>query len=147
MKVLFLDVDGVLNCVNTTDRVNGSYYTGLDQDKLDLLKKIVAETDCKIVLSSAWRHFAEFTDYWLDRMGRDYIKDIHIGITPLVGYDNRAEEIQAWIDTHKVDSFVVLDDDHIDSLVRFGERFIQTMYEDGLTPEIAEKAITALGRI
>ena len=48
MKVLFLDVDGVLNRC-------GKSAQGLEEDKVALLKQIVAATGCRIVLSSTWR--------------------------------------------------------------------------------------------
>jgi len=52
VKILLLDVDGVLN--DHTRHANG--YCGLQPDKLARLDRIVAATGCRIVLASAWRY-------------------------------------------------------------------------------------------
>lgn len=52
MKVLFLDIDGVLNAHDP--HPNG--YCGLHPDKVARLDRIVAATGCRIVLASAWRY-------------------------------------------------------------------------------------------
>ena len=52
MKVIFLDIDGVLN--NQTLL----YHYGLDYidgDMVELLKHVVSATGAEIVLSSSWR--------------------------------------------------------------------------------------------
>ena len=53
MKVLFLDVDGVLKC---TSRWNGD---SLDELCLANLVRIAKATDCKIVVSSTLRLMAD----------------------------------------------------------------------------------------
>ena len=64
-KVLFLDIDGVLN---SDSFFNSDYYKKLRQSKgehgcmhdprkIALLSEIVKKTHCKIVMSSSWRHF------------------------------------------------------------------------------------------
>lgn len=65
MKVLFLDVDGVLNGHNRYP--NG--YCGLDRLHLGLLDRIVAETGCRIVLVSAWRYILLGGDMTLKGFG------------------------------------------------------------------------------
>ena len=54
MKIIFLDVDGVLNYDDCPYHV-GAYY-GVDPAKVKLLKQIVDATGAKIILSSTWRH-------------------------------------------------------------------------------------------
>lgn len=51
-KVLFLDVDGVLN---DHSRYPNGYY-GIDHGRVLRLDSIIARTDCRIVLASAWRY-------------------------------------------------------------------------------------------
>lgn len=57
-KLLFLDIDGVLNYSSyfKTDKFkeNKKLY---DLKKLDLLKEIVDKTNCTIIMSSSWRTF------------------------------------------------------------------------------------------
>ena len=63
MKVIFLDIDGVLNSVNTFkkryeehQKIN-KWTLEIDLKMLENLKEIVEKTDAKIVLSSSWRVF------------------------------------------------------------------------------------------
>ena len=46
-KIIFLDFDGVITTLKSRWK--------LDKEKLELLKRIVDETDCLFVISSAWR--------------------------------------------------------------------------------------------
>ena len=50
MKVIFLDIDGVLNEEKSRSRCVG--YKGIDDKKAENLAKIVRATDAKIVLVS-----------------------------------------------------------------------------------------------
>jgi len=52
--ILFLDVDGVLNCQTTTER-SPSGMIGIEDVQLNFLKELVDETNSLIVLSSTWR--------------------------------------------------------------------------------------------
>ena len=51
MKVLFLDVDGVITVADGTGR--------LCEDKLERLQRVVLETGTQIVISSNWRLFPQ----------------------------------------------------------------------------------------
>ena len=53
-KIIFLDVDGVLNNVNTDD-MNPSGYTGVSMKLVRNLAKIVERSAAKIVLTSDWK--------------------------------------------------------------------------------------------
>lgn len=54
-KLLFLDIDGVLNWAKTEDRLDG--YVGLCKDRIARFNRIIeAVPDVKIVVSSTWRH-------------------------------------------------------------------------------------------
>lgn len=63
MKVIFLDIDGVLNCQDTfikryeKKKITGYYELEIDIDMVKRLAKIVEETNSLIVLSSSWRIF------------------------------------------------------------------------------------------
>ena len=85
MKVIFLDIDGVLN--------TGWWYTQMDKntpkDKYGYafdpnsvanLKKIIDETGADIVISSSWKSFglSELEEMWQDRG----LPGKLIGITP-----------------------------------------------------------------
>ena len=55
MKVIFTDIDGVLN-EDTTPTRTKSHVLFIDKEKLLRLKRIVDATGAKIVLSSTWRY-------------------------------------------------------------------------------------------
>ena len=56
IKILFLDVDGVLNCI--TPYIPSRNPHRLPTTHLHRLRQIVDQTKCKIVLSTSWRLIA-----------------------------------------------------------------------------------------
>lgn len=128
MKVVFLDIDGVLNCSKTKNPRKFPYV--VDPKLLARLNKLLERTAAKVVLSSSWR---------LDPIGIMAAK--HWGVPfidacPDLPKKARSEEIVGWIAAHpKVSRFVVIDDedDELDDLPLF-----QPSCKTGLTPEIAK---------
>ena len=53
MNVIFLDIDGVLNCEDTPNPRKFPYI--VDARLLSLLKGLLARTGANVVLSSSWR--------------------------------------------------------------------------------------------
>lgn len=122
MKVIFLDVDGVLNHVGTTDLIDG--FIGFDPELINNFNKIVeAVPEAKIVISSSWRKPSAYTTAYSDFNGLKKLfadrglKGEIIGHTPIYGgYRTRGSEIRDWIQSHLnndgvSDKFVILDDD------------------------------------
>ena len=140
MKVIFLDVDGVLNNSNWAIRMydEGVHVYAenlLDEHAVRLLKQLIDATDAKIVVSSSWRR-----DEYAMQCLSDQLKPMEIyDVTPLKS-SIRGEEITAWLKKRKdVEAYVILDDDsdmgdHMDHL-------IQTTFQRGLQPEHIEEAI------
>ena len=147
VKLLFLDVDGVLNSM---DRCGGD-GDGLDEDKLRLLKQIIDATSAEIVISSSWRtvpcEMAELSSA-LRRNGME-----HIGCTPKMLI--RTEEIAAFIRQFKarnpdvrVTNWIAIDDM---ALEKWNEKmmrghFVRTSLRCGMTKEDAVKAIQLLNK-
>lgn len=83
MKVLFLDIDGVLNAHEFDESVMCGQ---IHKDKVELLNRVLLETDAKIVLSSAWRYLVHRGEMnlrgmeWLLR-SHGVLADRLIGIT------------------------------------------------------------------
>ena len=79
MKVIFLDIDGVLNVIPTKFDQWGAYF-GPDDHFVKNLKKIVDQTGAKIVITSTWRMggLQNMLDMW---SGRNLPGEI-VGITP-----------------------------------------------------------------
>ncbi len=135
MKIIFLDVDGVLNSIQ--DRFSWT----IESDKhLILLACIVRRTDAKIVVSSSWRNCG-----LLDTL-KKRLNDFSMSIydkTKDIG--ERGVEIKEWLDSHSgVESFVILDDEDFDIKSYFPNNFVKTNEEVGLQKEDAEKCIAIL---
>lgn len=126
MKVIFLDVDGVLNSRNSTDFKNNLWP--VDNYMCFLVGKIQLATGCAIVVSSSWRHHPDGM-----RLLREKFNDV-IDKTP--NGKTRGEEIKMWLDAHPVDAYAILDDDS-DMLPEQLPNFFQTTFDDGLTEDIA----------
>ena len=60
MKIVFLDIDGVLNCEGSRSRCAG--YRGIDDKKAENLAQIVKATGAEIVLVSTWKEEWRKTD-------------------------------------------------------------------------------------
>lgn len=141
MKVIFLDVDGVLNSVE--DRFSWTIET----DKhLKLLKYIIDNTNAKIVISSSWRILSGTKNTLIKRL-----KDFNIEVyseTPHLCSDGirRGDEIRQWLKENKeIENFVILDDES-DMREFTKTNLFQTNMEIGLTKDIADKVIEFLNR-
>lgn len=128
MKVIFLDIDGVLNHDQTADRIGG--YLGLNPGMIKRFNKIIeACPDVKIVVSSTWRHsfthgvYEDFEGLVKLLKERGLLGDI-VGHTPFPpdepvgwmslgrGYRSRGQEIRMYLHAHpEVEHFLILDDD------------------------------------
>ncbi len=132
MKIIFLDIDGVLN----NDDTPGEFICW-DPNLIKILNRIIEETGAKIVLSSTWRKI----EYRCDAIKND-MKINYIGKTPIL-WKKRGIEIQEWLDENPdVEKFVILDDDS--DMVHLMPHLLQTDGEFGLTNEIADEAIKRL---
>ena len=147
MKVIFLDVDGVLNTPKLIRRFGFDF---IDPILVNLVARIVRETDSKVVLSSSWR-----TEEKDRRIVKEALGVCEIEIfdsTPVLkrvggwSEDNwvrRHEEIRAWMDDKDVSRFAIIDDQ--DDAGIEGS-FFQTEEEVGLTVRIAEEVIAHLNK-
>lgn len=151
MKVIFLDVDGVLNCETTTDSVG--HYIGIEDGKIRLLAKIVRNTNADIVLTSTWKEFwyrEENKKALQDDLANHLEDKLHTyGLYVLDKTEDRAfdrgEGILRWNREHDVKQFVILDDNLFDFLeAGLGEHLIRTNCSVGLMAEDADRAIQLL---
>lgn len=147
-KLIFLDVDGVLNstkfAVKMLEEDNVRIYAEdlLDPHSLRLLKRLVDETGALLILSSSWRKIPESRrnlERQLEQHGM-WIADS----TPCKGGE-RGDEITAWfsmIPSAQKCRYVILDDDS-DMTVHM-KHLVQTSFDTGLTREHVDKAIKIL---
>ena len=154
MKIIFLDVDGVLNgynfwnqlgwrlvCMINNEKLKQWYRDvsepfGIHIPKFKRLVKIVRKTGAKIVVSSSWR-FTLFSDgiakgirdddlkFWY--LVKKYNLEI-IDRTPCSNDGRRDKEILMWLSKHKdkVDNFVILDDERYDLECFADKELVQT---------------------
>jgi hypothetical protein len=144
MKVIFLDIDGVLNDGFTILGTGKDFPT---KDHLDCLRAIVDATEAQIVLSSSWRyHKSDFND------AKNALRNVGLAImdkTKLLP-KGRGAEISEWLSRHpEVDSYVILDD-HNDSYTNFSadqqEHLVLTEFSLGLLQEHVQQAINILNK-
>lgn len=137
MKVIFLDIDGVLNSNQFAKATKNKGMLGIDPKALALLHKIIQETQAVVVVSSSWR-----VTTTIPRLNYALRLDT-TGATPTGGY-SRGEEIQRWLKLagESVSNFVILDD--ADDMGELSGNLIQTSFETGLTDVLADVAISRL---
>lgn len=167
-KVIFLDIDGVLN----DDHYNPDKPV-IDSGMVACLALIVHETNASIVLSSSWKHawtrfeeagFVPQSDRDQDLVTlREQLTRYDLVIEDVTpdsgsGPDARPQEIRGWLLGHgNVRSFVILDDDDFWSFGWLDRHFVCTQTPTneirwpgylatrrGLTPDLAEQAIAIL---
>lgn len=133
MKVLFLDVDGVLNTSKSRSLFS------LSKPRLRLLEEIVKDSGCEIVLSSTWRKDKEAFKHLTHVLSYRDLKII--GVTPVIHNKIRGEEIAAYLAEHPdVTKYAILDDNS-DMLNDQLRNFFQTDMDYGLTKTIAYRVV------
>lgn len=152
MKIIFLDFDGVIT-IPPKWRFNNA--------KIKYIKKIVDETNAKIVVSSSWRmktidETIERIKKWNYKHTKSKLFDWFINnlydVTPWdsdskYSGTGRGGKIQTWLDDHSdVDNYVIIDDDS-DMLDSQLYHFVETNYEDGITEVEAHRAIKILNKV
>jgi hypothetical protein len=130
MKVIFLDIDGVLNTTATPKPNKESRV--IEPTLLARLKRLLQDTGATVVLSSTWRHDCEGLAS-ATRFGIPFMD-----VLPDMRPRPRSEEIVAWLQAHpNVQRFAVIDDDDdcLDALPLF-----QPSAGVGLTNKLAKAA-------
>lgn len=157
MKIIFLDVDGVLNVVTKSFDEFGAIFNPHFTSNLE---RIIRETNAKIVISSSWRisGYEKMVAMWTKRG----LKGEVIGITPNHMFSTgstlqRGKEIDEWISKNEpIENYVILDDDsdmESHQLNNFVQTYKNTTHPDcedlgyGLTDICTQKAIDILNRI
>lgn len=141
-KVLFLDIDGVCNNRRTRERQGDTKFIGIKPELADRVRRIVAETGCKVVLSSSWRLFPE-SKAWAEQNVCEFFDvtaDLQRGA--MWGIVYRDFEIKEWLERHPgAKRYAILDDSH-DFL--WGQHLFRTTWAEGLTDTIADNVIAHL---
>ncbi|MBQ1187020.1 MAG: hypothetical protein IIX54_04970 [Clostridia bacterium] len=154
MKIIFLDVDGVLNSEKYKTESSANCDNGyIDLSRVKLVADIVNATNAKIVLISSLR---VDWDKSLELCGNDgkYINKCFaenglsiMDKTPYISFFTaRKKEITFWLSSHQneVESFVIIDD-MLDGWEELNSRVVNTNPNGyGLEEEHVKKAIELL---
>jgi len=119
MKVVFLDLDGVLNSTDYLDndpRATIIVVSGpeglLAPDMVECLNRITSATGASIVMTTAWRYHLD-QERLVQALERAGVDAPVIDRTPILPGETRRTEVQEWLDVHpEVTSFVILEDGH-----------------------------------
>lgn len=168
MKLIFLDIDGVLNSEMFASRkmeeieekgYGNSTLKDMDPFCIANLNMITSKTGAKIVLSSSWRF--KYTSIEEARQEFEFygIEGELVDRTPRLDYEGhpssppRGCEIDEWIKMNgkvtgkffdEYNEYAILDDDD-DMLLKQYENFFRIEPYIGLTPHRAEDVIKFLG--
>ena len=130
LKVLFLDIDGVLNNAGTKPESPQGLRDWLDEGNVRVLRRLVEETGAVVVLSSSWRLTNSIVDV------AALLKIQIIGTTPSLGRAGREQEILEWlrVPPTEVESWIAIDDGWLDLEEN---RFYRVSQVSGLTDQDA----------
>jgi len=168
MRILFLDIDGVLNSTRwSMSRGLADYWptSEVDPAAVAVLNEVISRTSAKIVVSSTWR-LGHSLDQLRDILVRSGLKDrgTIIGKTPDFsrierharptpdGSFKRGHEIQAWLSNFDhcrddapadVEHFAIVDDD--EDMAHLDGNLVRTTSDDGLLLRHAMKLVELLG--
>lgn len=128
-KIIFLDIDGVLNANVSNEHNECEMKDGLliDSDKVELLGEIITKTEARIVLHSGWKYWFNKNIQPIQKESQqlvDLLKKSNItisDITPDFSTEEirktkkfslvKAKEILAWLHEHSdVEKWIVIDD-------------------------------------
>ena len=172
MKVIFLDIDGVMNSANFYRRkcskswewtnMFGKYISySVDPDAVILLNRLIKETGAVVVLSSTWRNGPQFPALKEDfrKIGIDIFDRCPCwglkGVTDWIRVEDdnghsyttqipRGEIVDAWLKEHpEVEGYVILDDSDVFT-DEHRNHLVITDDEVGITEKDVLKAIDIL---
>ena len=155
MKIIFLDIDGVLNSQHTD---YGGERVRLDSAAIAHLNTVAQQTGARVVLTSDWRRFyglprcvellsaaglcAEIIDATPNLERRTLLEEDDFDVTEYFERLRRSE-IEAWMAAHDVRRFVVLDD--LAVFQREHPNIVIVNPDTGLTADDAARAMAILG--
>jgi len=142
MKIIFLDIDGVLNTRTTCTKsfLNHTF----DAEPIRVLNEILKLTCTNIVISSTWRMGKNVQKLQNIFTKNNIIGDV-VGLTPIINNNKgREEEIQKYLDDHSnITSFIIIDDDDFD-LQKFHYCLIHINSDVGLEQKNIQQAVNIL---
>lgn len=163
MDIIFLDIDGVLNCQRGYEHYIGNgppetwdyskipiYKYGSTRSPfcptaVSLLNQLISLTHAKVVIISTWRHGLSIDELQGAMNERGVICDV-IGKTISAGYLKRGEEIKMWMEEFgEPNKFVIIDDDFTFDIKEFyPKNGVQPSEPEGFNEECFNRALDLL---
>jgi hypothetical protein len=143
MKIVFLDVDGVMNFTGSKTRNSHGAY-GIEPVLAERAKRILRTANAGYVLSSTWRKFPELRGEVHAALQPDGQR---LGCTDCSPDGSRADEIQNWLYFNGPWGpvyFVIIDDWNLES--NFPGHCVTTHSAIGITEADVSKALRILER-
>jgi hypothetical protein len=109
MKIIFLDIDGVLSNHGIVKDCGAIFHP----PAVEYLKKLITETDARLVISSTWKYayknlhkrFAENgLPFWLDTTRKSFGKKKM----------TREDEILQWVNWNEPENWIAIDDEYFE---------------------------------
>jgi hypothetical protein len=147
VKVLFLDIDGVLNRGGFSSTAQS---TSFDPLAITRLNRLLAATGARLVLSSSWRYV--ILDGTMSLSGFEFLMRTH-GLMRGAFYDHtcgdevvpeRGAQIKRWLAEHNVEGWAAVDDQPL-QLGDASWRHVRTDPTQGLTDADAARLAAILG--
>lgn len=123
MKIVFLDIDGVLNIMSDSYRTfMKPYGQHIEPHLVERLNYLIEKTDSHIVISSSWKSNMEDLEKQMVEQGFKYWDRV-LGRTPFSGeFEDcefggyRGNQIKKWLDetAEKIDSYCIIEDEPSD---------------------------------
>ena len=158
MKLVFLDIDGVLvtpaECMQKMVRIDGDLLHHFNPEAVSAINHVTETTGAKFVISSTWRM------HGIKILSKHFKNEAVLGeivsITPRLNSYERGLEIMDWLannESFEVDAFSIVDDEgdaaHTDELRK---HFVKTLWRDwdktgeavGFTMKHAEQMVSIL---
>lgn len=128
MKIIFLDIDGVLNTSETNKKRSKEQrkygVIGIEEEKIQILKIIIDETNAKIVLNSIWNldfrkeesKIIPETTKAIDLMIKLKKYDLEIyDITKVDPNRSKKNQIETYLkENPQIEFFIIIDDEIAD---------------------------------
>lgn len=169
-KIIFLDVDGVLNYSHYTNDTTND----IDPAKVQMLADLCEKTNAKVVITSSWRGSKNYTPR-IYTVLRDILNTYDVpvlGDAPYIELEfvqkhetsntidftdcntfkystGRGAEVKQYIDEHHIEKYVIFDDEDWDwKSYGLAEHWCKSTYYDehhgGLQPSHINKALKLL---
>jgi len=139
MRILFLDIDGVLNRTGFHPGKSVGLRSWIEPELALRACELLAATDASVVLTSDWRR-GRSLDHLREELAAAGVACTLLGTTPeLTG--PRWREIDAWLTEHCVDpaSTAIVDD--IYDMGPLSPRFVRTSPLNGLDEDAAHSLL------